>query len=60
MFFNVQKLGERLGKRLCEDLVNFKKRLGFFIDQIFGTSKSDWNFAFRRNGAGFGIRRPTL
>jgi hypothetical protein len=40
--------------------VNFEKRLGFFIDQIFGASKSVWNFAFRRIGAGCGIRRPTL
>jgi hypothetical protein len=33
-----------LGKRLCEGLVVFEKRLGFFIDQNFGASKSDWIF----------------
>ncbi len=27
-FWRVQMLGEQLGKRLCEDLVNFEKRLG--------------------------------
>jgi hypothetical protein len=37
-------LGEPLGKELCEDLVNFENRLGFFIDQILGASKSDGNF----------------
>jgi hypothetical protein len=43
-FLNVQMLGEPLGKKLCEELVNFESRLGFFIDQIFGASKSDWIF----------------
>jgi len=52
-------LGEPLGKRLCEDLVNFEKRLGFFIDQIFCVSKSDWNFLSRGNETSF-IYRPTL
>jgi hypothetical protein len=37
-------LGEPLGKMLCEGLVIFEKRLGFFIDQFFGGSISDQNF----------------
>jgi hypothetical protein len=44
MFFNGQMLGEPLGKRLCEDLVNFENPFRIFIDQIFGGSKSDWIF----------------
>jgi hypothetical protein len=40
----VQKLGEHLGKRLCEGLVVFENHLGFFIDQILGASKSDGIF----------------
>jgi len=40
MFFNVQMFGEPLGKRLCEGLVVFEKRLGLFIDQFFGGSIS--------------------
>ena len=60
MFFNGHNLGEPLGKRLCEDLVNFESRLGIFIDQIFGVSKSDWNFVFRCIGAGCGILTPSL
>jgi len=59
-FSNVQMLGEPLGKKLCEGLVVSEKRLGIFIDQIFGASKSNWIFAFRRIGAGCGILRPTL
>jgi hypothetical protein len=43
-FSNVQRLGERLGKRLCEDLVIFENPFRIFIDQIFGGSKSDWIF----------------
>jgi hypothetical protein len=39
---------------------DFKKRLGIFIDQIFGVSKTVWIFAFRRIGAGCRIRRPKL
>ncbi len=53
-------LGEPLGKRLCEDLVNFAKRLGFFIDQIFGASKSDWIFLKRFDAAWSRNRGPTL
>jgi hypothetical protein len=37
-------LWKPLGKRLCEGLVIFEKRLGFFIDPIFGGSISDRNF----------------
>jgi hypothetical protein len=37
-------LGEPLGKRLCEGLVNFENRFGFFIDQKIGGSISDRNF----------------
>jgi hypothetical protein len=29
---------------VCGGLVIFEKRLGIFIDQIFGGSKSDWIF----------------
>jgi hypothetical protein len=32
--------------------VNFKNRFGFFMGQIFGASKSDWIFAFRRLARG--------
>jgi hypothetical protein len=56
----VQKLGEQLGIRLWEGLVIFENRLGIFIDQIFGVSKTVWIFAFRRIGAGCRIRRPKL
>jgi len=59
-FWRVQMLGEQLGKRLCEDLVNFERRLGFFIDQIFGASKSDWIFLKRFDAAWSRNRGPTL
>jgi hypothetical protein len=55
----VQKLGEPLGKMLCEGLVIFENRFGIFIDQIFGGSKSDWKFLSRGNETSF-IYRPTL
>jgi hypothetical protein len=57
---DLQILGEPLGKMLCGGLVIFEKRLGFFIDQNFGASKSDWIFLKRFDAAWCRIRRPTL
>ncbi len=59
-FSNVQMLGEPLGKRLCGGLVVFENHLGFFIDQIFGASKSDWIFLKRFDAAWSRNRGPTL
>jgi len=53
-------LGEPLGKMLCEGLVIFENTFRIFIDQIFGESKSDWNFLKRFDLAECRIRRPTL